>query len=151
MRHIGSGDGVSESQAYVTLQYEQNFIARFHVNWLAPVKIRLATLCGTDRMIVYDDMVPSDKLRIYDRGVTVNGDAESDRRRLLVEYRSGDMYAPKLDPAEALQTGARHFAASIVAGTAPLTDGLAGSRAVAMLEAAQQSLAAGGRVPGVAW
>lgn len=150
-RHIGSGDGVSESIAYVTLHYEQNFIAHFHVNWLAPVKIRMATLCGADRMIVYDDMVLSEKLRIYDRGVTVNGDAESDRRRLLVEYRSGDMYAPRVDPAEALQTGARHFAASIAAGTAPLTDGLAGSRAVAMLEAAQQSLANSGRVTRISW
>jgi predicted dehydrogenase len=150
-RHIGSGDSVSESIAYVTLHYEQNFIAHFHVNWLAPVKIRLTTLCGAERMIVYDDMVPSEKLRIYDRGVTVNGDAEHDRRRLLVEYRSGDMYAPKLDPAEALQSGARHFAASIAAGTPPITDGLAGSRAVALLEAAQQSLQQGGRLVRVSW
>lgn len=145
--HINGG---SESIAYVTLHFQENLIAHFHVNWLAPVKIRLTTVCGSQRMAVYDDTVPSEKVRIYDRGVTVNGSLE-DRTRLLVEYRSGDMYAPKLEQTEALQAAARHFASCIVNGTPPHTDGEAGARIVALTEAAQRSLLHGGRLQRVTW
>jgi predicted dehydrogenase len=145
-RHINGG---SESIAYVTLHFEENLIAHFHLNWLAPVKIRLTTVCGSRRMVVYDDTEPSEKVRIYDRGVTVNGSLE-DRTRLLVEYRSGDMYAPKLEQAEALQAAARHFADCIVNGSRPRTDGEVGSRIVALTEAAQRSLTSGGRLEKVA-
>lgn len=136
-------DSHNESIAYVTLHFAENFIAHFHVNWLAPVKLRLTTLCGASRMIVYDDTVADEKVRIYDRGVVVSD--EADRTRLQVDYRTGDMYAPRLDSTEALQVAARHFADCIARGVAPITDGEAGSRAVAVLEAANQSLQAGGR------
>jgi len=146
-RHINGG---SESIAYVTLHFQENLIAHFHLNWLAPVKIRLTTVCGSRRMVVYDDTIPSEKVRIYDRGVTVNGSLE-DRTRLLVEYRSGDMYAPKLEQTEALQAAARHFASCIVEGSRPRTDGEAGARIVALAEAAQRSLANGGGLQRVEW
>jgi predicted dehydrogenase len=148
--HIGAGS--AESIAYVTLNYAENFIAHFHVNWLAPVKIRLATVCGSRRMIVYDDTVIDEKLRVYDRGITVNGaTAGMDRTRLQVEYRTGDMYAPKLAPDEALQTAARHFVDCIAHGATPVSSGEAGCRAVAVLEATQRSLARGGCEEKITW
>lgn len=145
--HINGG---SESIAYVTLHFDENVIAHFHVNWLAPVKIRLTTVCGSRRMVVYDDTVPSEKVRIYDRGVTVNGSLE-DRTRMLVEYRSGDMYAPKLEQTEALQTAGRHFTRCITDGARPLTDGPAGARVVALAEAAEASLRDGGSLQKLTW
>ncbi|HLF71350.1 MAG TPA: Gfo/Idh/MocA family oxidoreductase [Dehalococcoidia bacterium] len=138
-------DSGREGLAYVTLHFEGDFIAHFHVSWLAPVKIRLATVCGTKRMIVFDDTAPSEKLKIYDRGIEVSGSSK-DRERLQVEYRTGDMSAPKLDQVEALQIAAQHFAECVATGATPITDGAAGARVVAMLEATQRSLAAGGRV-----
>ncbi len=149
--HIGTGG--SESLAYVTLHFKENFIAHFHVNWLAPVKIRLTTLCGTNRMIVYDDTVPSEKVRIYDRGVTVSKlePSSHDRTRLQVDYRTGDMYSPMLDQSEALQVGARHFASCVRSGETPYTDGQVGSRIVSFLEAAERSLKVGGRMESIDW
>ncbi len=147
--HIGAGSR-TESIAYVTVYFAENFIAHFHVNWLAPVKLRLTTLCGTNRMIVYDDTVADEKVRIYDRGVVVS-DNEADRTRLQVDYRTGDMYAPRLDSTEALQVAARHFAECIAEGKTPHTDALAGSRAVGLLSAAHRSLQAGGRLEQVTW
>jgi predicted dehydrogenase len=146
--HIGAGH--SESIAYVTLNFAENFMAHFHVNWLAPVKIRLMTVCGAQRMIVYDDTLIDEKVRLYDRGITING-SEADRERLQVDYRTGDMYAPKLDQSEALQTAAKHFVDCIVKGKRPTTDGEAGTRAVAVLEAAQRSLTSGGCEEKIVW
>ncbi|HLG12636.1 MAG TPA: Gfo/Idh/MocA family oxidoreductase [Dehalococcoidia bacterium] len=144
------GRGNSESIAYVTLNFAENFLAHFHVNWLAPVKIRLMTVCGSQKMIVYDDNLTDDKIRLYDRGITVNG-SPRDRKRLQVDYRAGDMYAPKLDRSEALQTAAKHFIDCIVNEKRPITDGEAGGRAVAILEAAQRSLASGGAEERIIW
>jgi len=138
------GAGSRESQAYVTLEFAENLIAHFHVNWLAPVKIRLATVCGTKRMIVFDDTMMDEKVKIYDRGIEVN-DSPDDRTRMLVEYRTGDMYAPKLAQTEALSVAARHFADCVAGNATPISGGEAGTRVVAMLEAAQRSLNKGGR------
>jgi len=138
--HIGQ----SESIAYVAVQFENRLLAHFHLNWLAPVKIRQVTVCGTQKMITYDDTVILDKVRIYDRGITVHEGGEDSRTRLSVEYRSGDMYAPKLSQQEALQQAAGHFAQSILSGTQPVTDGEVGTRVVALCEAAQESLTRGG-------
>jgi predicted dehydrogenase len=154
-RHIAAG--TSESLAYITLHFEENFIAHFHLNWLAPVKIRMTTICGSERMIVYDDTLPSEKLRVYDRGISITDGRQRDtghrmdREQMQVEYRTGDMFAPKLDNAEALQVGARHFADCILHGTQPITDGGAGGRVVAMLEAAQRSLLNHGREERIQW
>jgi predicted dehydrogenase len=144
-RHIGNSAG-TESIAYVTVHFSENLIAHLHLNWLAPVKVRQITVCGSNRMIVYDDNVLIEKVRIYDRGVTVHEGGDSDRSRLSVEYRSGDMYAPKLEQTEALRAAAVHFASCIENGTQPITDGQAGCRTVSLVEAAQRSLARGGEL-----
>ncbi len=139
-----------ENVAYVTVHFDSGFLAHFHVNWLAPVKIRQMLLGGRQRMLVYDDTDPSEKVRVYDKGVDVDGvdvrDGEM-RRQILISYRTGDMYAPTFDRREALALVAREFADSIAERRAPLTDAAAGIRVVSLLEAANQSLKAqGGRV-----
>lgn len=135
-----------ENIAYVTVRFNShsNLLAHFHVNWLAPVKIRQTLIGGSKKMIVYDDMEPTEKVKIYDRGITVNADPEQ-RTRLLTGYRNGDVLAPNLDTSEALRLMAKEFANSILESRPPLTDGRAGYRVVRLLEAAQQSLKSNGR------
>jgi predicted dehydrogenase len=132
------------NMAYLTLRFPDNLLAHFHVNWLAPVKIRLTLIGGSKKMVVYDDVEPSEKVRIYDKGIVVNGSPEK-RYQALVGYRAGDVLIPKIDTTEALQRVAQEFASSIVEGRQPLTDGMAGYRVVRLLEAAQESLDSGGR------
>jgi predicted dehydrogenase len=135
--------------AYLTVFFEQNLIAHIHVNWLAPVKIRRTLVGGSRKMIVYDDLEPSEKIKVYDKGITVNGHANGDgekRYEMLVGYRTGDMWAPQLDMTEALGLELRQFVKCVEARTAPLTDGHAGLRVVRILEAATHSMAERGRV-----
>jgi predicted dehydrogenase len=128
-----------EDVAYLTCFFEDNLIAHFHVNWLAPVKIR-RTLIGGDRcMIAYDDLEPSEKVKVYDIGITVNNGPEG-MYQMRVGYRTGDMWAPQLDNREALRIAAMHFIECIVQGKRPLTDGQVGLNVVRVLEAATQSL-----------
>ena len=131
--------------AYVTVQSEGNFIAHFHLNWMAPVKVRRTLVGGSKKMIVYDDMEASEKVKVYDKGITQNHDPER-RERMLTGYRNGDMLAPNLDGTEALKLMAREFVSSIAQNRAPLTDGYAGLRVVRLLEAAEESMAHDGRV-----
>ncbi len=135
-----------ENIAYVTVRFNSNsnLLAHFHVNWLAPVKIRQTLIGGSKKMIVYDDMEPTEKIKVYDRGITVNPDPEQ-RTRMLTGYRNGDVLAPNLDTSEALRLMAREFISSITENRQPLTDGRAGYRVVRLLEAAQQSLEQNGR------
>jgi predicted dehydrogenase len=139
-----------ENIAYVTLFFDSSLLAHVHVNWLAPVKVRRALIGGSQKMIVYDDLEPSEKVKVYDTGITVNGDlrrADSEQvYQLLIGYRTGDMWAPQLDRTEALRTELAHFADCIEHGQAPLTDGHAGLRVVRLLEAAAQSARQQGRV-----
>ncbi len=137
--------GSHEDVAYLTLFFDSPMIAHVHVNWLSPVKIRRTLLGGSRQMVVYDDLEPSEKVRIYDRGVTLNEGA-ADVYQMLVGYRTGDMWAPQVGVTEALATSVGHFAESISAGTVPETDGEAGLRVVRILEAASQSIADRGRV-----
>jgi len=130
--------------AYMTLRFPNNLLAHFHVNWLAPVKIRQTLIGCSKKMIVYDDMEPTDKIRVYDKGITINGSAEK-RYQTLVGYRTGDVLIPKIDTTEALQRVAQEFVDSINQKRAPLTDGVAGYRVVCLLEAAQKSLEANGQ------
>lgn len=136
MSHV---PGESENIAYLTLFFEGNLIAHIHVNWLAPVKVRRTLLGGSQRMIVFDDLEPSEKLKIYDKGITVNGNSET-MYQMLIGYRSGDMWAPKLDMTEALRTEGLHFLNCIQTGDRPITDGQAGLRVVRILEAATESM-----------
>lgn len=136
MSHV---PGEPENIAYLTLFFDNNLIAHIHVNWLAPVKVRRTLLGGSQKMVCYDDLEPSEKIKVYDKGITVNGNSEN-VYQMLVGYRTGDMWAPKLDMAEALQTEALHFIRCIQQGERPITDGEAGLRVVRILEAATQSM-----------
>ncbi len=125
--------------AYLTCFFAGDLIAHHHVNWLAPVKVRRTLIGGDRQMIVYDDLEPSEKVKLYDKGVTLR----SGQERLyesLVGYRTGDMWAPKVSLVEGLRTEAQHFVDCIRAGVKPLTDGDAGLRLVRILEAAEESL-----------
>jgi predicted dehydrogenase len=134
-----------ENVAYVTAHFDNGFLAHFHVNWLAPVKMRQMLIGGSQRMVVYDDTDPAEKVRVYDKGVDVDVQDRETRRQILVSYRTGDMYAPKFDRREALSLVAREFADAIASRRRPLTDAAAGIRVVSLLAAAERSLRAGGR------
>ena len=136
---IGHVNGAAESIAYVTAFYESSLIAHLNVNWLSPVKIRRTLIGGSKRMIVYDDIESSEKVKVYDKGVNVKNGPES-RYKLLVSYRSGDMYAPQIDMTEALSIVAQHFTDCVLRGETPITDGYAGLRVVSILEAATRSM-----------
>ena len=141
--HIEAG---IENIAYLILKFADDFIAHFHFNWLAPVKIRHTLIAGSSKMLIYDDIEPTEKVRVYDKGVTANrvGDREADYQT-LVSYRTGDVWAPKLDATEALRRVVAEFLNSIQTGDAPLTDANAGLRVVRLLEAAQKSIKCGGQ------
>jgi predicted dehydrogenase len=137
--------------AYLTLRLNTGAIAHIHVNWLSPIKLRTTIIGGSKRTLVWDDLNPSQRLGIFDRGVDVAAPDElgaDERRNMLVSYRSGDMVAPALPEREALGQMAAQFATSIRTGEASPTDGRAGLRVLEILEAASQSLAnAGAAVP----
>ena len=139
-----------ENIAYVMLRFADQFIAHFHFNWLAPVKIRRTFIAGSRKMIVYDDIEPTEKVRVYDKGVTTNRiETDSDKEaayRTLVSYRTGDVWVPKLDSTEALAHVTAEFLDAIRDKRRPLTDGASGLRVVRLLEAAQQSINQGGRL-----
>ena len=137
--------GEPENVAYITLFFASSQIAHVHVNWLTPVKVRHTLIGGSEKMILYDDLEPSEKLKVYDKGIRVTPGPE-DVYRMLVIYRLGDMWAPRLDNTEALQTEALHFIDCIETGRTPETDGLAGLRMVNMIEAAEVSLRDRGRL-----
>lgn len=127
-----------EDIAYITIYFPQNVIAHLNVNWLSPVKIRMTLIGGQKKMLVWNDMAPDDKIKVYDKGVDVkNKEGVYD---LLVSYRSGDMWAPKIDSTEALKLETEHFSDCIKNGKNPINDGMSGLRVVKMLEAANKSL-----------
>jgi len=133
-------DGQPENIAYMTMFFAGRLIAHVHVNWLAPVKVRRTLLGGSRRMIVFDDLETSEKIKVYDRGISLNPSPEN-VYQMLIGYRAGDMWAPQLPLAEALQIEARHFVECIDRRATPITDGQAGLRVVRLLEAATQSMA----------
>ena len=137
-------EGSPENIAYLTMFFERTLIAHVHVNWLAPLKIRRTLLGGTRRMLVFDDLEASDKIKIYDRGISVNPGPDN-LTLMRIGYRTGDMWSPQLALREALHVAARHFVDVITSNAAPLSDGHAGLRIVRLLEAATQSMARQGR------
>jgi predicted dehydrogenase len=114
------------------------------VNWLSPTKVRTMIIGGSERMIVWDDLQPAQRLSIYDTGVDLTSTTEDRERQLQVAYRTGNILAPALPEAEALRGVVDEFVASIDEGRAPATDGHAGLRVLGLLEAAAESLASGG-------
>lgn len=138
--HVGTG---VETVAYLTVYFPSGLIAHFHNNWLAPVKVRTILMGGSRKMILYDDMEPSEKVKVYDRGVDVA--TPEGVHQALISYRLGDMWAPRLDQTEALRTVAGEFADCVRTGRQPTTDGRAGLQVVKILEAAQMSIKRRGR------
>jgi predicted dehydrogenase len=136
--------------AYLTCFFDDDLLAHFHVNWLAPVKVRRTLIGGDRRMIVYDDIEPSEKVKVYDKGITL-GNGDRGRFEMLVGYRAGDMWAPRLSLTEALRVEAQHFVDCVRHGRRPITDGMAGYRVVRILDAAARSLADRGRLVELDW
>jgi len=135
---MGHIPGEPEDVAYLTLFFDGHLIGHLHVNWLAPVKVRRTLIGASCKMIVYDDLEPSEKVKVYDKGITINNGEE--KYRMFVGYRTGDMWAPQLDITEALQTEIDHFLHCIDHGERPITGGEAGLRVVRLLEASTQSV-----------
>src|SRR5207245_1591483 len=130
--------------AFITVYYPDNIVGHVNVNWLSPVKVRTTLIGGKDKMLVWNDLEVDEKIKIYDKGVQLtNGQGMYD---LLVSYRSGDVWAPKVEQTEALKVELEYFVDCIRHGRRPLNDGEAGLRIVKMLEAADQSLKERGRI-----
>jgi predicted dehydrogenase len=137
--------GSPENMAHITIYLEGGTTAHLNVNWLAPVKIRRTLIGGSRRMIVYDDVEPSEKVKVYDRGVSHGGrmgmpDRPEELHRMLIDYRMGDIWTPQLPVKEALLTEMEHFLQCIASKSEPVTSGITGLRVVSMLEGATQSL-----------
>jgi len=128
--------------AYMTLRYKSGIIAHIHVSWLSPVKIRRIIIGGSRRMIIYDDVEPTEKIRVYDSGIEFDYSQENP---LQPTYRLGDIYLPRLDQREALLVEAEHFVDCILNGKKPLTDATFGLAVLKVLEASDTSLREGGR------
>jgi predicted dehydrogenase len=133
-----------EDVAYVTVYCEDSVIAHFNVNWLSPVKVRTTLLGGAKKMLVWNDLEADEKLKVYDKGVDVK--SREKVYELLVSYRSGDAWIPKVPQVEALKSEAEYFLECITTGKAPINDGNAGLRVVRMLEAANESIRGKGRL-----
>jgi predicted dehydrogenase len=130
--------------AFITVYFPGNIIAHVNVNWLSPVKVRTTLIGGRDKMLVWNDLEPDEKIKVYDKGVNITN-AEG-VHSLLVSYRSGDVWGPKVDATEALKTELSYFLDCIVKDEPPINDGFAGLRVVRLLEAAEQSLTNRGRL-----
>src|SRR5688572_18314868 len=141
--------GEPENIAYLTMFFADRMIAHVHVNWLAPVKVRRTLLGGSRRMVVFDDLEASEKVKVYDRSISLNPSAEN-LHQMMIGYRTGDMWAPQLPVREALSAEAAHFVDCITRSARPTTDGQAGLRVVRLLEAATRSMAAKGQLVEVA-
>jgi predicted dehydrogenase len=124
--------------AFITAYYPDNVIAHINVNWLSPVKVRTTLIGGEKKMLVWNDLEADEKIKVYDKGVKMT--SREGVYNLLVSYRSGDMWAPKVEPAEALKVELGYFVDCIQDDTAPFNDGVAGLRVVKMLELAEESL-----------
>ncbi len=138
--------GGTENIAYLTLFFEGSQIAHIHANWLAPVKLRRTLIGASRKMIVYDDLEQGEKIKVYDKGVTLNNRQNPEKLyQMLVGYRMGDMVAPQIDETEALRREIDHFVRCIEHHEEPVTGGAAGLRVVEILQAASQSMAQRGR------
>jgi predicted dehydrogenase len=134
-RHL---NGV-EDVAFITVYFPKRIIAHVNVNWLSPVKVRTTLIGGEKKMLVWNDLEADEKLRIYDKGVSMSTNP-SNLHQLLVSYRSGDMWAPQVEQVEALKAETAYFLKCIEENSKPLNDGEAGLRVVRILEAADRSV-----------
>jgi predicted dehydrogenase len=139
--HFGQG---GEDIAFITVYYDNNLIAHLNLNWLSPVKVRTIHIAGQKKMLVWDDLEADEKIKIYDKGV--NMENREGLYKLWVDYRSGDMWSPKLERTEALQREIQYFVDCVLNDQIPFNDGEAGLRVVKMLLAADASLRGQGKL-----
>jgi predicted dehydrogenase len=132
-----------ENIAYLTLNYQNDFIAHFNCSWSSPVKVRQTLIGGDAKMIVYNDLEPSEKIRVYDTGYTHNTDEH--KTQVMVDYRTGDVYIPKISFQEALSEMAKDFIGSIISKKEPIANALHGMEVIQILEAAQTSIKTNGK------
>ena len=137
-------DNDIENIAYIALRYQSSLISHFHVNWLSPVKLRTTIIGGSEKMIVWNDLDQAESIKVYNKGIEVQKNDIEERGKLLISYRSGDMYAPKVDHTEALSLMVKEFADCISENRPALTDGEAGLRVLQILEASERSIKADG-------
>ena len=133
-----------ENIAHLSIYFEDNCFAHFHVNWTSPVKIRRMIVGGDKKMLVFDDMENFEKIKVYDSGVDFK--TQESIHEALVQYRIGDMFSPKVNQTEALALGAQEFINAIKENRNPLTDGVDGLNVVKILEASSQSLKERGKM-----
>jgi predicted dehydrogenase len=134
-RHL---KGNLENIAYITMHFKSKMLAHFNINWLSPVKVRTTLLGGEKKMLVWNDLQTDEKIRVYDKGVRVR--TQEGLYKLLVEYRCGDMFSPRIDHTEALKIEAKYFIDCILNDKKPFNDGRAALRIVRWLQAADRSL-----------
>jgi len=127
------------NMAYLTLYFEDGIVGHIHVNWLAPVKVRRTMIGGTRKMLLWDDVEPDEKVRIYEKHIAIDLSQE-ERYQSMLQYRLGDMVAPRLDNSEALRVECAEFLASIEEGLPVVSDGWFGTALVEVLEAADRSI-----------
>jgi predicted dehydrogenase len=143
---VGHVEGHPEDIAYLTLFYENNLVAHVHVNWLSPVKVRRTLLGGSRKMVLFDDLDPVEKIKVYDRGVTHREDLVGSGLVPLAYRRQGDVWSPQVDLTEALRVEAEHFVRCVTEGETPRTGGRTALELVEILEAAELSAREQGRV-----
>jgi predicted dehydrogenase len=129
-----------EDVAYITIYFENNVIAHLNVNWLSPVKMRMTLIGGEKKMLVWNDLVADEKIRIYDKGVTKANGNGNNVHELLVSYRMGDVWSPRIEQIEALKVETQYFVDCVEKDEKPFNDGRAGLDIVRILEAADSSL-----------
>jgi len=127
------------AKSLLTIYMENNVVGHINVSWVSPVKIRQTLIGGTSKMILWDDINPSEKIKVYDKGVELF-ETKEDLYHMKVQYRVGDMYAPRLNEVEALCEETEHFVDCIVNGKTPITDGISGLEVVKVLVASKESL-----------
>jgi predicted dehydrogenase len=130
---------------FITVYFPSNVIAHVNVNWLSPVKVRTTLIGGEQKMLVWNDLAADEKIRVYDKGVKITNKEDLDHE-LRVSYRSGDVWAPKVEQPEPLKVELEYFIDCIVNDRRPFNDGVAGLRVVRLLEAADRSLLKRGRI-----
>jgi predicted dehydrogenase len=132
-----------ENIAFLTVNFESGFIAHFNCSWTSPVKIRLMLIGGDKKMIVFNDVEPTEKIKIYDTGYNVKNDEE--KQKLLVDYRTGDIFIPKTPSTEALALMVEDFGQSILVKRTPVADYNSGLSVIKILEASSESLKGQGK------
>jgi len=139
-RHLNGHEDI----AFITVYFQNNIIAHINVNWLSPVKVRTTLIGGEKKMVVWNDLEADEKVKVYDKGVKIT--SREGVYDLLVSYRSGDMWAPRVEQTEALKAECTYFIDCIKNSTTPFNDGHAGLKVVRMLEAATESIRERGRI-----